>query len=118
MNPERMVGTPEPLKWWLDRLGEFPGDGWLVVKRGMDALRAVTLCWPIIVRGVDCSPEEEDIFDRWMAESDYASFLCEEQLEGIVANLAQQKADYTSSDVVYAVEYYWKNDAFCDLNSA
>jgi hypothetical protein len=38
------------------------------------------------------------------------------QLEDVVENLRQQRPTFSSSDVVAAIDFYWKNDAFIDLS--
>lgn len=119
MNLEECLGEPKPLSYWLNRLGEFPAEGWLLIERGTASFAAKTPCWPIVVNGQqEFSPEEQDQFEDLIDESSFTEFLCDRQLEDIVINLSQQKPNYTDTDLMSAIGYYWENDAFYVVPSA
>jgi len=59
--------------------------------------------------------DEFDEFAEQLEDSNIRSFLSTAQLEDIVENLRLQKADYTDEELLAAVNFYWKNDAFITL---
>jgi hypothetical protein len=53
--------------------------------------------------------------EEWIGQNGYGMFLGEDQLEDIAENLRQQVPAYSPDQLVQAVDYYWRNDAFIDI---
>jgi hypothetical protein len=83
---------------------------WLFIPTMFEELTLDTLCLAL--------RDDFDEFDEYAEQLESGGlrgFLSSAQLEDIVENLRQQKSDYTDSELIAAVKYYWQNDAFIDL---
>jgi hypothetical protein len=83
---------------------------WLFISVMIEELTLDTLCLAL--------REDFDGFDEYAEQLESGGlrgFLSSAQLEEIVENLRQQMSDYTNSELIAAVKYYWQNDAFIDL---
>ncbi|NJM75261.1 MAG: hypothetical protein HC852_05085 [Acaryochloridaceae cyanobacterium RU_4_10] len=54
-------------------------------------------------------------YTEQLKNNGFREFLSSARLENIVENLQKQKFDYTDSDLTLALNFYWKNNAFIDL---
>jgi hypothetical protein len=115
MTPDTQLGNPHSLSDWLGRLGQFPGDGWLVIRGDTEVIQGDLLCWPQVFSARDLSDDEYDQMEEWIGQNGYGMFLGEDQLEDIAENLRQQVPAYSPDQLVQAVDYYWRNDAFIDI---
>ncbi|MCR9578786.1 DUF7716 domain-containing protein [Vibrio antiquarius] len=63
--------------------------------------------------------EERDDDDEpiYPIEKGYKSFLSVADLQSVKSNLHEQKTDFSSSELLSAVKYYYENDAFIQINS-
>lgn len=114
MNASEDLGDPAKLREWLDRLGDFPGEGWLVIRTSVDEPTLDMHCWPLVDRIGKMAQEELEA----LSQAGYRDFLSDELLEDIVSNLRQQNEDFVESQLEAAIQFYWKNDAFIVLSTA
>jgi len=118
MNLDEHLGPPLPLRDWLDRLGDFPADGWLTVSANTTRVSLDTICRPIVTNGRDLSDDEDDALEAALDAARLTWFLNEDQLEDIVVNLALQVDHYSPEQLLAAIQYYWAHDAFIELRDA
>jgi hypothetical protein len=107
MRVDEYLGEAATLREWLERLGQFPGDGWLVVARGVVSLSLETPCRPVKSAGRDLSDDEHDELDALLDREGWKYFLSERQLEDVLANLRPQRPSAPSAGVLEAIEHYW-----------
>jgi len=112
------LGKPATLGFWLGRLGQFPGDGWLVIGRSEQDVSLDTLCRPVTTDGRDLSDEEHDELDALLEHEGWRYFLSDAQLQEVVDNLELQMQDPPRERLLDAVKYYWTHDAFVELGDA
>lgn len=112
------LGAAASLDAWLGRLGQFPGDGWLVIPRAEERLSLETECRPITSSGRELSGEEQEELDELLEQSEWKPFLSDTQLEDILDNLCMQVRNPTTMQVLEAIEHYWRLDAFVKLGEA
>jgi len=118
VNLQDHLGPPAALDAWLERLGRFPGGGWLVIPRRDDILSLETECRPVTTSGRDQSAEEQEELDLLLERSEWRRFLCDDQLQDIVDNLAEQVTNPSRMQILEAIQHYWKHDAFIDAGDA
>lgn len=82
---------------------------WLFIPKDID-LTLDTLCL-----GVRDDFEGFEEFSEELEKEGMCEFLSTDQLEDIVDNLRLQKSSFTDSELLLAVEFYFKRDAFIDL---
>jgi hypothetical protein len=115
MKLDEHIGAPSTLGEWLGRLGSFPGDGWLLVERGLQVVSAETKCRPVVTGGRELSDDDEDALDALIAHAHLQWFLSQEELQGIMDNLRAQDPTASPESAIAAVQFYWDNDAFIEL---
>lgn len=118
MRLEEHLGEAATLNEWLQRLGEFPGDGWLVVRAGTGAISLEMKCRPITTGGRELTDEEHDQLEVLLTREGWVHFLSEAQLEDVAENLRQQAHRPSAAQMLKAIEYYSRHDAFVELGDA
>ena len=71
--------------------------------------------FPITGDTRDMSDEEFEEFDRSINKCGFSYFLNQDQLEDILNNLKMQKSDYSKTELVSAIKYYFSHDAFINM---
>ena len=97
----------KPLKCFLKKKTQYYQ--WLFVAHNEE----ITLDTPFLAVREDF--DEFDAFAEQLEDNNIRSFLSTTQLEDIVENLRLQKAKYTDEELLAAISFYWKNDAFITL---
>lgn len=105
---------PIPLRSVMDALGSLP-DQWLYVAAATRAIELATPCYCLSIDTNKLSPEEQDEMDACPEAIGLKSFLCVSQLEDIAQNLRLQVPQFSDQDLVQAIDYYWRHDAFINL---
>ncbi len=103
-----------PLRSVIDALGSLP-DQWLYISAATRAIEFSTPCYCLSIDANELSPEEQDELDAYPETIGLYSFLCVSQLEDIAQNLRQQVPRFSDQDLVQAINYYWRHDAFINL---
>jgi hypothetical protein len=111
-----MKGESKPLVWWINNLADMTRDTWLWIPADTKYLGESTPC--IAVSSLDLSSEEQDQQEAKLEKSGLRCFFDNEQLEDIVVNLQQQKPTYSLAELFLAINFYWQNDAFIDIDRA
>ena len=117
MDWSHAFSPPQPLKRFLDELGVLP-DQWLYIPLGTTRFEANTPCRARIVDVTELSPEEQDELDAYPEAIGLQCFLSLTQLEEVLTNLRQQHPAYSENDLLIAVHYYWRHDAFIVVHGA
>jgi hypothetical protein len=91
----------------LDHIESLPKGSCLYISSGIEEVDASTLCLPIAL-------DKEDPKDvEWFLKGDaLQEFLFATDLEDVIENLRLQQGTYSEAELIAAVNYYWKNDAF------
>ncbi|MEL4252235.1 MULTISPECIES: DUF7716 domain-containing protein [Shewanella] len=63
----------------------------------------------------DLSDAEIDAFEDGLSRSDYGYLLNTDQIEDVIANLKQQKAQPSEQELLEAIIFYYERDAFVDI---
>ncbi|MEL4287072.1 hypothetical protein AAEH79_19390 [Shewanella xiamenensis] len=63
----------------------------------------------------DLSDAEIDAFEDGLSRSDYGYLLNTDQIEDVIANLKQQKAQPSEQELLEAIIFYYERDAFIDI---
>jgi hypothetical protein len=105
---------PESLQSLLARLDRLPEHAWAYIPLGA-GITLDTQCRVCTIDSRDFSPEEDDELDEFPQSIGLRIFLSKAQLEDIVSNLAQQVSAYSASQLVAAIDYYWRHDAFIQV---
>ena len=111
----KYLGKSRTLIEWVSGEVEYPADGLLYIQSTESSLNASTPCWPCVIESIDLSDKEYDEMELWIENNGYMEFLGKDQLEDIISNLQQQVSNFSESQLIGAIEYYWKNDAFICL---
>ncbi|WLQ15786.1 hypothetical protein O5O45_07655 [Hahella aquimaris] len=106
----------KPLAWWMKNFHEMSREIWLWIPSETKALTPETICY-IVDEDIDLSVEEQDQRDVLLEGSGLSCLFCKDQLEDILLNLEAQKKDYADSDLYFALNFYWKRDAFINLDN-
>jgi hypothetical protein len=117
MDWSNAFGPPQPLKRFVESLHSLP-DQWLYISAGVSEIEAQTLCRARVINALDLSPEEQDELDEYPETVGLKCFLSLSQLADIIANLRQQRPSFTERELVAAVDFYWRNEAFFDVHGA
>ena len=113
-HPFNQAGSLEGI---LSRLSTLPQHTWLYISRSVSRITLVTECYATTVNSRDRSPDEQDEFDVAAEQAGMRCFFNRDQLVDIQANLAAQRPDFTLDQLVAAIDFYWKHDAFIDLST-
>ena len=63
----------------------------------------------------DLSDDEIDAFEDSLGRSDYGYLLSMDQIEDVIDNLKQQKAQPSEQELLEAIIFYYERDAFIDI---
>ena len=91
----------------LSNIEALPPDSWLYISESVAEVDANTLCLPIS----SDSEDPEDV-ERVVRGNGLKEFLSASDLVEVIENLRQQKSTFTELELIEAVNYFWKNDAF------
>jgi hypothetical protein len=111
------LGEPKKLIELISGSVPYLADGWLYIKSGVMDISLSTLCWPGTIESIELSNDEYSEMESWLEENGFKSFLDKEQIEDIASNLGQQLSSYTDVQLMEAVRYYWKNDAYIEAKN-
>lgn len=107
------IGESRSLFEWLSICREQRGlSHWLLYQGASGDLDGDTEMFPVSGDVWDLSNEQFDWFDAAIRENGYSSFLNLDQLEDVIDNLGLQRQDYSNTDLIDAVKYYFARDAF------
>jgi len=108
---------PRQLGDILASLDQLPRHGWLYISASVSRIALDTLCYPTAFNSHDVSPDEQDEFELLAEREGMRCWFCHEQLEDIRANLGTQQPVFSLEQLVCAIDFYWKHDAFIDLST-
>ncbi|MFT7387663.1 MAG: hypothetical protein ACI8VC_000904 [Candidatus Endobugula sp.] len=111
-----MSDDKKPLTWWLRNLQVMPHDTWLWISKSENYLSLNTACLSIS-GAVEISDEEYEAKESDLVSQGLVCFFCKEQIESIKNNLSQQVINYSKTQFIEAINYYWKNDAFITIKN-
>ena len=100
-----MANKPEPLRTILDNIQSYPWDATLYLK-GQHRWTPETFG---VVLSPDRNPAEEDEFQH---------ALSLQQVQDVIENAKNQKPDVDTEQLVEALNYYFRNDAFINLSKS
>lgn len=106
--------NPTPLRSVIDALGSLQNQ-WLYIPAATKEIEFATPCSSLAIDENELSPEEQDELDAYPETAGLKSFLCISQLEDIAQNLRHQFPNFSDQDLVKAINYYWRHDAFISL---
>ena len=109
------IGEAKPLSHFIERLVELPPWSWLYVPDATDDVTLTLSCYPKTTDSREMSEEESDEFEACLARNGLKTLLCPAQLEDVVSNLRQQRSSPSLDDIVAAIDFYWKHDAFIEV---
>lgn len=112
------LGKPEPVKSWIDKCISNRGLGyWLVYEDTSqnDDIQLTTTLLPIVGNTNNFSDQEFDEFENSLFKSGYCYFLNMDQIEDVIDNYTMQKAQWTDSELLEAILFYFERDAFICL---
>lgn len=118
MNITSFFGQPESLQYWIRKCIEQPGLSYWLVYQDLDegeSLQLTTLLFPIVADMRDLSDDEIDAFEDGLGHSDYGYLLNTDQIEDVIDNLKQQKAQPSEQELLEAIIFYYERDAFISL---
>lgn len=110
----KYLGDPKKLEEWLSDYAELDS---LYIEANANKIIPDLICWPGLTALDNFSDDEFNKFEIWIKTSGYKSFLSKEQIEDVVSNMAQQNPNYTNNQLIEAIDYYWKFDAFICIES-
>ncbi|MCA1613855.1 MAG: hypothetical protein LC800_06845, partial [Acidobacteria bacterium] len=83
-------------------------DYWLFIPDNVEEVTAATLCLPV----------PSDVEDwAWTSEKGWKEFLSSHDIADVIEGLRTQKAACSEDELVAAVNYFWKNDAFIEVTN-
>lgn len=104
----------KPLRSIIEALGSLQ-DQWLYIPEATSDIEFATPCYRLAIDENELSPEEQDELDAYPETVGLNCFLCISQLEDIAENLRQQCPGFSEQDLLMAINYYWRHDAFINL---
>jgi hypothetical protein len=116
--------TPVPfhesnsLKYFIENLVGLSRWSWLYIKSNETNITLSTVCHPTAVDSREMSDDEVDEFEAYAEQSGLRCFFSRDQLEEIIANLNQQCSNFTEHQLVAAISFYWRHDAFIDITAS
>jgi len=119
MNITSFFGQPESLLCWIGKCIEQPGLSYWLVYQDLaegESLQLTTLLFPIVADMRDLSDAEIDAFEDGLGHSDYGYLLNTDQIEDVIDNLKQQKAQPSEQELLEAIIFYYERDAFIDID--
>ncbi len=108
--------TSKPLSYWLENLSEMSRDMWLWVSVEANLVNSDTECYAVD-DNVALSTEGFEQRDLELQKNGLIDFLNKDLLEDIESNLKMQKSHYSQKELYEAINYYWINDAFIDIEN-
>lgn len=117
MDCSRAFGPPQPLKRILESMRTLP-DQWLYIPLGVKQIEVETLCRACVIDAKELSPEEQEELDAYPETVGLKGFLCLTQLEDIINNLREQRPSFSEHDLMAAINFYWRHDAFINVQGA
>ena len=112
------LGESEPLKNWINKCITQRGlQYWLVYQDTAEneILQLTTRLLPIVDDMRDWSNEEIDEFEDSLINNGYCYLLNMDQIEDVIDNLKQQKAQPSEQELLEAIIFYYERDAFISL---
>lgn len=112
------LGKPGSAKCWIDKCISNRGLGyWLVYEDTPqnDDIQLTTTLLPIVGNTNNFSDQEFDEFENSLFKSGYCYFLNMDQIEDVIDNYTMQKAQWTDSELLEAILFYFERDAFICL---
>jgi hypothetical protein len=109
------LGDGKPLSDWIAICKAQPGRAfWLLAEDAPenDPVKLDTFLFPIVGNTGELTDEEYEELDQSIQENGYCSFLNLDQLEDIIANIRDQRPDYSDAELLEAINYYVERDAF------
>ena len=90
---------------------------WLVYQDTAEneTLQLTTQLLPIVDDLRDWSNEEIDEFEDSLINNGYCYLLNMDQIEDVIDNLKQQKAQPSEQELLEAIIFYYERDAFIDI---
>ena len=101
----------------LVRLDELQWYVWLYIPASVTGITLDTPCCPTTFDSREISLDEQDEFDLLTERKGIRCFFCRQQLEDIRFNLDSQCPDFSLEQLVRAIDFYWRHDAFIDLST-
>ncbi|AAN53246.1 hypothetical protein HRJ35_03330 [Shewanella oneidensis MR-1] len=118
MNITSFFGQPESLLCWIGKCIEQPGLSYWLVYQDLaegESLQLTTPLFPIVNDMRDLSDAEIDAFEDGLSRNDYSYLLNTDQIEDVIYNLKQQKAQPSEQELLEAIIFYYERDAFIDI---
>jgi len=109
-------GEAKPLRHFIDHLAELPRWSGLYISADEACISLDTACHPETRDSHDMSEEEIQEVETFADRIGLRLFFNRDQLEDIVANLRQQRSDFTAEELAAAIDFFWQHDAFIDLS--
>lgn len=110
------ISEARPLGYFIDHLAELPRWSWLYVSVDETEITLDTPCRPTARDSRDMSEENIQEFAAYCERIGLRSFFYRDQLRDIIENLRRQRSEFTSHELVAAINFYWRCDAFIDLS--
>ncbi|MGB3393958.1 MAG: hypothetical protein WA956_08690 [Stenotrophomonas sp.] len=107
----------KPLSYFVTHLAELPDWSWLYIAADASEILSDTICHPTATPSCDMSDEEIEAFEAYAECAGLRSFFCRDQLQQIADNLTGQCSTFTQKQLVTAINFYWRHDAFIDLSA-
>ena len=120
MDIKPYLGKSKTLDEWVRVCIENPDQGYWLIFHDTAENETLSLnmkMFPITGNTDELSDKEFLEFDASINSNGYCSFLNLDQLEDIISNLEMQKSNYTKEELIKAIEHYFSNDAFVEINN-
>ncbi len=111
-----MKAEQKPLSEWINSLHTMSREVWLWIPDETIELIESTPC--LSVSSGDLSPEEQEQQEAELKQGGLQCLFFKDQIEDIADNLRQQKPSCSRKDLFLALNFYWKNDAFMEVEDA
>jgi hypothetical protein len=106
----------KPLSEWINSLPTMSHEAWLWIPDETIELIESTPC--LSVSSCDLSPEEQEQQETALKQGGLRCLFSKDQIEDIADNLLQQKPSCSREDLFLALNFYWENDAFIEVEDA